>query len=116
MQEDTILDLDESLRNALFHYSNLEIETIRLFIDAGADVNTIAFTGFSLKIATAYGNLDLVKYLVEQGTEFYSKDENIALLLATSRGYFQILKYLVENGGDVNVTNNINQSILMLAS
>ncbi len=54
-----------------------------------------------LEYAAGYGNLELVKYLIENGANV-NADENEALRRAAEKGNLEILKYLVENGANIS--------------
>ena len=55
--------------------------------------------------ASYYGNLPLVKYLVENGADI-TAEENAALRWASEKGHFDIVKYLVEHGADITARDN----------
>ena len=88
----------------------------------------------ALELASKYGKLELVKYLVEHGADIkihYSESliqasknghlpvveylvkhganitahDNIALQLASARGHLPVVEYLVRHGGDVTANN-----------
>jgi ankyrin repeat protein len=120
IQKENILDSDESLRNALAEFSNLENEIIRLFIDVGANVN--ARGGYdnetTLTFASIYDHFELVKYLVEHGADVNATNKdnnNTALIEASAKGHLEIVKYLVENGADVNARDEDNKTALIFA-
>ena len=51
-------------------------------------------------------NLEIVKYMIENGADVNAKDdyENTALILASRKGRFEIVKYLVENEAHVRIS------------
>jgi ankyrin repeat protein len=54
---------------------------------------------FALRNATAWGKLEVVKYLVKQGADINAADDSYSVLyLASRHGYLEIVKYLVECG------------------
>ena len=71
----------------------------------GADINRRRNYDSPLSTASKYGYLEVVKYLVEQGSYVrVSNDE--ALRFASFNGHLEIVKYLVEQGADVRADNN----------
>ena len=102
-----------------FQDENSNLETIRFFIEAGADVNAKDYNKRSaLMIASEKGHFEKIKYLVENGADVNGKDYNnkSALMIASKKGHFELAKYLVENGADVNAKNNQNKTALLLAA
>lgn len=63
-------------------------------------------------------NLDIVKFLVEHGTDVNKDDGNgrTPLSYAVYRGYENIVKYLVEHGTDINKTDKQKATALCWAS
>ena len=58
--------------------------------------------GFALRQASAWGNLEVVKYLVKQGADINAAEDSYSVLyLASRRGYLEIVKYLVECGANI---------------
>ena len=55
--------------------------------------------------ATEKGDLELIKYLVEQGADIHAKND-CALRLASYSGNIEIVKYLVEQGAEIHAKNN----------
>ena len=55
--------------------------------------------------ASIDGDLDKVKYLVENGADVHA-DNDYALCLSAENGHFDIVKYLVENGTDIHAKND----------
>jgi ankyrin repeat protein len=50
------------------------------------------------------GNLEVLKYLIEKGTNIRVDYEH-ALRIAVHRGYLNIVEYLVENGANIHARN-----------
>ncbi|AQN68743.1 ankyrin repeat protein [Saudi moumouvirus] len=54
-----------------------------------------------LKCASSSGELEVVKYLVENGIDIHA-DNDSALALASDRGHLEVVKYLVESGANIH--------------
>lgn len=57
---------------------------------------------WALSSSCRHGNLDLVKYLVEQGAIIQTSMGSDPLVGAATNGHLDILSYLIERGADVN--------------
>lgn len=85
-----------------------DIETVKLFIRAGIDIDSENEEDESaIKIAAANGNLELVKTLIENGA-----DISKAMSSAASSGHKQILDFLLQRNPGQPA---INQSLLAVA-
>ena len=64
------------------------------------------------------GNLEQVKYLIEQGTDINAKDYggNTALTESSYEGHLDIVKYLIENGADINTKGANGYTALIWSS
>jgi len=94
---------------------NLQIETVRLLISGGADVNAKDdFGGTPLHDAMYWASTDIVKLLLESGANPNVQDDSGLILLhdAVSRGYADIVELLLLYGGDVNATGRNGQTPL----
>ena len=60
---------------------------------------------YSLKYASCFGYLELVQYLVEQGADIHTEN-NCALRWATENNHLDVVKYLVEKGADIHVLDD----------
>jgi len=67
--------------------------------------------------ATANGNTNMVKELLEKGADANAKtrDGRTALLMAIPRGYLNIVELLVKNGADVNKPGKDGSTAVMLS-
>jgi ankyrin repeat protein len=65
-----------------------------------------------LIVASKYGHLEVVKFLVEKGANIHA-DNNLALRCASKYGHLEIVKFLVKNGADIHADND---RVLKLAS
>lgn len=70
-----------------------------------------------LTLNAFFGNLDGVKYLLENGANINAIDSvgDTALICAVSMGHFKVVKYLVENGADIEKRDNKKKTALRLA-
>ncbi len=96
----------KKLNKELMKVENLEnLEKIQLLVSQGADVNI--GNGVPLRHAAEYGNLNIVKYLVEHGADIYvKKDTDDSLRWAAKRGNLEVVKYLVEQGANIHAQND----------
>ncbi len=72
-------------------------EIVELLIAKGADI--------SLHVASRFGDLDVVKSLIEKGADINEKDTSgrTALHYAVEGGHKDVVELLIANGADVNV-------------
>jgi ankyrin repeat protein len=56
--------------------------------------------GWALRRASENGHLEVVKYLVKCGADIHVNND-IALRLASQKGHLKVVKYLVECGADI---------------
>ena len=67
--------------------------------------NIHAQDDYVLRYSSRYGYLDIVKCLVENGANIHTQDD-CALRWSIQGGYLDIVKYLVENGADIHADND----------
>ena len=92
------------------------IRIVKCLIEAGSDVNTKNFFGFTpLMSAARRGHIGLVQYLLSVGADWTLQDEHgdTALLIAAKSGYPNICNILQNLGGNI-ATDKIrkHQSLL----
>ena len=68
---------------------------------------------YALRLAAYNGHLDVVKYLVEKGVNIHA-DGDYSLKLATVNGNLEVVKYLVEKGADIY--KNDDESLKMASN
>ena len=86
-------DYDELLYEAVLKG---EFELVQEALERGAEDE-----GKAILDASNAGNLEIVKYLVETGSDVNAED-GTPLLFASVRGNLEMVKYLVENGAIVH--------------
>ena len=66
---------------------------------------------------SAIGQLDLVKYLIEAGTNINVKDmfNKTALMWASQGGHIDIVKLLIESGANMNIKDKYGETALIIA-
>ncbi|KAL8376138.1 hypothetical protein RB595_007312 [Gaeumannomyces hyphopodioides] len=81
------------------------IETVKILLENGADVNAQDEEyGGALIAASSAGHGEIVKVLLEKGATVEAKDENglTPLSIAARSGHEAVVKLLLENGANVN--------------
>ena len=71
-------------------------------LEHGADLHN---KDEALKLAAEYGNLEVVKHLLELGANLHA-DNDWALRSAAAKGHLEVVKYLVEQGADLHAMND----------
>ncbi len=87
---------------------NGHLEFVKYLVSKGANVRDL---GFPLYMATRYGQLNIVKYLVED-CEANVSGVKFALYMATRYGHLNIVKYLsvmIKRKEVVNISKNKNE-------
>lgn len=100
---------------------NGHVHVLRCLVENGADVNGTSDDGFTaLMIASYFGQLDAVNFLIKHGTGIHHKDNlgYTALHHAVTHdlGSSELLSCLIKNGANVNARANDNRTPLMIAS
>jgi ankyrin repeat protein len=121
---------DNLLMRVLSGYSGTrdELDTIApLLLDHGLDVNARNRNGkTALQLACFWGNLDVVKHLIQRGANIHEVDKAKETLMAEvmSGGcgqsripgqHKEIVRLLIENGADVNTKGGFGDTVLMFA-
>jgi ankyrin repeat protein len=88
-----------------------DIEAVRRIVATDTDLNPDSGrhdVNKPLAYAAAYGNLEIVKVLVEAGADLNGKVAygNVALIKADEHGNADIVEYLIEQGANVNIPND----------
>lgn len=97
-----------------------DIELIKSLIGQGVDINAKDNKNewTALHIASSFGHLNVVEYLVEQGAliDLVDYQEFTSLLHAALSGKILILEYLINQGANINSIDNMGRSALHLAA
>ena len=80
------------------------VETFEYLITCGADIRANKYA--ILRFSAIRGNLDVVKYIVEEYSADIHVDNDAVLFYSASNGHLDVVKYLVKSGADVHVNNN----------
>jgi hypothetical protein len=110
MSDMTQKNLDTALLNECKNIKENLGEVQQLIAD-GANINAVTGAGRTpLMSATAYGHINIVRFLLENGADINIKDTHngwTALMFSTGleNEEFEIAKLLIENGADVNETS-----------
>ena len=85
-----------------------DLDGVRFWVEDGADVH--ANDDEALRLASMNGQLEVVKYIVEEcGADMHADDDS-ALQLASMNGHLKVVRYLVEGGG-ANVHANCESAL-----
>ena len=81
----------------------------KIAISRGANINNLYIINYihyssPCTIASRYGHLDILKYLVEVGANIHIKDD-YALRKASRYGHLEVVKYLVSLGANIHAQN-----------
>lgn len=87
-------------------------------LDAGADVNANRNGSTALMWASNGGHIDIVKLLLDRGSDPNLKDEysSAALIEASRFGFTEIVKLLLDHGADPNIRDNDGGGALIWAA
>jgi ankyrin repeat protein len=67
--------------------------------------NIHANNDWALRWSARYGQLEIIKYLVEQGADIHADDDE-ALRESAENGQLETVKYLIEQGADSSLITN----------
>jgi len=92
------------------------VDTVRLLIDAGADVDAANVAGWSaLHYAALEGHAGIVKWLLEAGANPGTELGNSPAALAANRSHWVVVEELVRAGADPNAYTSQGDTLLHLA-
>lgn len=92
-----------------------DAETVRNLVGAGADLeppSNLHEVNKPLAYAAAYGNLEIVKLLVEAGADLNGQVAygDVALIKADEHDNADVVEYLIEAGADVNIPSRFGMT------
>lgn len=96
-------NVNKEIRNAIKNFENNKVKQL-----IGHDkevLNTMTTFGTWLHVAAKHGNLEVCKYLIEQGIDINTKGGTFdasALNLAAGAGHLEIVKYLIDSGAELD--------------
>ncbi len=131
--EDTInmKRYDVKCTDILGYAQNGDLAGIEQCIADGVDINESEKGGYTaLQIASKYGQLEIVKYLIEHGAKINQQVElddipvvegvieygDTALMYASHSGHLDVVSYLIDMGADVNLKDFKYSTALIRAS
>lgn len=86
--------------NFIQYMTPINIDMVKLLVEYGIDISTKI--DYIFIYASLYGELDLVKYCVENN---YACEINLALTYACMKGHFDLVTYLLSIGADVHTVH-----------
>ncbi len=112
-------ELNENEESLLFYaiHRKCSFETIKLLIENGVDINQTDSEGVSLlDEAVVCGNIELIKYLVQEQkmdvNVTYRKSKLTPLMQAACYGYEEIVTFLLEKGADIFAKDSNNMDAI----
>ena len=99
------MDIDYSIENFVKTAASGDLVTIKLFIQAGIDINATGNNDWTALMAAANnGHIETVTTLIKAGANVNAKDEGswTALMFAANNGHKKIVSVLINAGADVH--------------
>ena len=94
-------------------------DLVMLLVESGADIHDFDEEGVSIfEMAITYGNLLMVKYMIEQGVDVnltQRRSRFTPLMAATCYGRTEVAKILIENGANKEATDSKGISVIDFA-
>ena len=103
-------------RSFVTYAQNGDLDLVRLFVEAGLDVNVQPFSSSTVLIPRQ----EHVKRLNDLETVWFpqdgDEDNDTALMKAAGQGHIEVVRFLLEQGADLNIRNTQRQDALMFAA
>ena len=80
------------------------VDTFKYFIEEDIDIHVQ--NDYAFQYACETGNLELVKFWVDNNADIIHADDDLALQLAARNGYLEVVRYLINNGADIHADND----------
>jgi ankyrin repeat protein len=119
-------DQTVSRRQAMSELEKPWVETVKLLLDSGADIEARdEYRGPPLVDAAGYAQTDVVLLLLDRGADLHARDKygHTALIaascecaVATMNDAYDVVKALLDKGSDVNAHSNDGTTALMNAA
>ena len=96
-----------------------DIETMRQYLDAGVDVNTVANgDGTALIGAAKGGHMEMVRFLISRGADvnLASIGDGNPLIAASEAGHHEIVQLLLDEGAEINTIVEGDENPLIQAA
>ena len=110
--------LEELLQSSFDFVRNNDIESLKILLDSGLNVNLSNHKGNTLLMLAAYNNsIECTKLLLERGAEVDKRNDKNQTPLAgvCFKGYYDMAKLLIEYGADVDSDNGMGLTPLNCA-
>ena len=101
-----------SQRSFVTYAQDGDLDVVRLFVEAGMDVNVQPYSSSVAHIAETTQDDLVAVWFPQPGDE----DNNTALMKAAGQGHIEVVRFLVEQGADLDIRNRQEQNALMLAA
>ena len=101
-----------SQRSFVTYAQDGDLDVVRLFIEAGMDVNVQPYSSSVAHIAETKEDDLVAVWFPQPGDE----DNNTALMKAAGQGHIEVVRFLVGQGADLDIRNRQEQNALMLAA